>query len=172
VNTFSSCGSPCHQVLYLFLPYRIVGLMTAGTHGAEEVTAELLFVLCKESASRLVKHTGYGNAAGLLLSRGLLGGGKSEGEDEYSTDSDTSDTEEYEHSEPHIDPVTGGPSKEGVGSPLDHMTEEEKEAEAEKLHELLEKLDQHGIIKVLPLDQYQRPLPTREESSNSEEETD
>ena len=33
-------------------------------------------------------------------------------------------------------------SKEGVGSPLDHMTEEEKEAEAEKLHELLEKLDQ------------------------------
>ena len=43
---------------------------------------------------------------------------------------------------PSIDPVTGGPSKEGVGSPLDHMTEEEKEAEAEKLHELLEKLDQ------------------------------
>ena len=33
---------------------------------------------------RLVKHTGYGNAAGLLLSHGLLGGGKSEGEDEYS----------------------------------------------------------------------------------------
>ena len=52
------------------------------------------------TASRLVKHTGYGNAAGLLLSHGLLGGVKSEGEDEYSTDSETSDTEEYEHSKP------------------------------------------------------------------------
>ena len=52
------------------------------------------------TASRLVKHTGYGNAVGLLLSHGLLGGGKSEGEDEYSTDSETSDTEEYEHSKP------------------------------------------------------------------------
>ena len=37
--------------LSLFLPHRIVGLMTAGTHGAEEVTAEFLFVLCKESGT-------------------------------------------------------------------------------------------------------------------------
>ena len=43
---------------------------------------------------------------------------------------------------PSIDPVTGGPSKDGVGSPLDHMTEEEKETEVEKLHKLFEKLDQ------------------------------
>jgi len=52
------------------------------------------------TVSRLVKHTGYGNAAGLLLSRGLLDGGRSEREDEYSTNSETSDTEEYEHSKP------------------------------------------------------------------------
>ncbi len=68
--------------------------MTAG-HGSEEVTAEFLFVLCKESARRLIKHTGYGNAAGLLLSHGLLGGGRSEGEAEYSSDSEDSDTDEY-----------------------------------------------------------------------------
>jgi hypothetical protein len=42
-----------------------------------------------------VKHTGYGNAAGLLMSHGLLGGGMSEAQDEYSTDSEGSDTEEY-----------------------------------------------------------------------------
>jgi len=33
-------------------------------------------------------------------------------------------------------------------------------------------LPRRGIIKVLPLGQYQRPLPTRDESSNSEEEAD
>ena len=46
-------------------------------------------------AARLVKHTGYGNAAGLLMSHGLLGGGRSEHQSDYSSDSDTSDTEEY-----------------------------------------------------------------------------
>ena len=45
------------------------------------------------------------------------------------------------HSPPSVDPVTGGPSLKGAESALDHMTEEEKEAEAEKLHGLLEKLD-------------------------------
>ena len=44
-------------------------------------------------------------------------------------------------SPPSVDPVTGGPSQKGAESALDHMTEEEKEAEAEKLHGLLEKLD-------------------------------
>ena len=41
-----------------------------------------------------------------------------------------------------IDPVTGGPSTHMGESPLDHMTEEEKESEAGKLQELLHKLDQ------------------------------
>lgn len=55
--------------------------------------AEFLFILCKEKVSRLVKHTGYGNAAGLLARKGLMMGGR--GEDNYSdTDSD-SDTEDY-----------------------------------------------------------------------------
>ncbi len=50
------------------------------------------------SASHLIKHTGYGNAAGLLMSRGLLGGigggESSKGQDGYSSSED-SDTEEY-----------------------------------------------------------------------------
>ena len=56
--------------------------------------------LLQPTAARLIKHTGYGNAAGLLLSRGLLTGGRSEGEAEYSSDSETSDTEEYHQSQP------------------------------------------------------------------------
>ena len=44
--------------------------------------------------SRLVKHTGYGNAAGLLARRGLMTGGRGGGKGNYSSDED-SDTEEY-----------------------------------------------------------------------------
>lgn len=42
--------------------------------------------------SRFIKYTGYGNAAGLLVTRGLLAGGR--GSAFYSDDED-SDTEEY-----------------------------------------------------------------------------
>ena len=45
--------------------------------------------------SRLVKYTGYGRAAGLLMSKGLLGGGTSPGQSTYSSDEEDSDTEEY-----------------------------------------------------------------------------
>ena len=65
-----------------------------------------MFVLCKENVDRLVKYTGYGNAAGLLASRGLMAGGCSHKED-YSSDDDNSDTEEYSRVKDQIDPITG-----------------------------------------------------------------
>ena len=43
-----------------------------------------------------------------------------------------------------LDPVTGGLSKDGP-SPLDGMTEEEKEQEAEKLHSLMQKLNAYAL---------------------------
>lgn len=46
-------------------------------------------------ASRLVKYTGYGRAAGLLMAHGLLGGGISPGQSNYSSDEKDSDTDEY-----------------------------------------------------------------------------
>jgi len=45
------------------------------------------------SVDRFVKYTGYGNAAGLLASRGLLAGGS--GGAVYSDTDTDSDTEEY-----------------------------------------------------------------------------
>ena len=42
-----------------------------------------------------MKHTGYGNAAGLLMAHGLLSGGRGEGAWQYSSDSGNSDTEDY-----------------------------------------------------------------------------
>lgn len=41
----------------------------------------------------MVKYTGYGNAAGLLANRGLMLGGKGDGN--YSDSSDESETEDY-----------------------------------------------------------------------------
>ena len=45
IGTAMRCKKLCKHAL----GFRLVRLMVAGTHGAEEVTAELLFVLCKEN---------------------------------------------------------------------------------------------------------------------------
>ena len=44
-HTHTQCPLQCSPPPH----YRVVALMTAGTHGAEQVSAELLFVLCKGS---------------------------------------------------------------------------------------------------------------------------
>lgn len=74
----------------------------------QELVADFLFVLCKENVNRLIKYTGYGNAAGLLASRGLMGGGQSQGNGgDYSSDDEDSETEEYAMDKSQIDPMIG-----------------------------------------------------------------
>lgn len=88
-----------------------------------------------------MKYTGYGNAAGLLATRGLLGGQRSKGISsgmQYSSDSD-SDTEEYRQVKGRINPVTGSVEEEQP-DPMEGMTEEEKEEEAHRLVKLINKL--------------------------------
>lgn len=90
--------------------------------------------------SRFVKHTGYGNAAGLLASRGLLGGHGLRSlspEGQYSSDSD-SDTEEYRKVKDRINPVTGR-VESPQPDPMEGMSEEEKEEEARRLLMLFNK---------------------------------
>ena len=84
---------------------KLVKLMTAPNTEIKELVAEYLFILCKENVGRLIKYTGYGNAAGLLANRGLMLGGRGRGN--YSSDSDDSDTEEYLKMKDKINPVTG-----------------------------------------------------------------
>ena len=123
--------------------------MTSPSSNVSTLVADFLFVLCKENVSRFTKHTGYGNAAGLLLQRGLLGAAASNRSGgDYSTD-EGSDTEDYLESS--VDPVTGGPVKHVGPNPLDSMTEEEKEAEAEKLVNLFDQLNKTGVIQVKSL---------------------
>ena len=58
---------------------------------AHKLCINIIFTMI---VKRLVKHTGYGNAAGLLARRGLMAGGSGSRGIQYSDDDD-SDTEEY-----------------------------------------------------------------------------
>ncbi|KAM3609793.1 uncharacterized protein V6R79_020407 [Siganus canaliculatus] len=122
---------------------KLVRLMTHVDMGVKQTAAEFLFVLCKESVDNLLKYTGYGNAAGLLVARGLLAGGR--GETQYSDDED-SDTEEYKSAKPFINPITGH-VEEPMPNPIEEMTEEQKEYEAQKLVNMFDKLSRQNLIR-------------------------
>ncbi|XP_046889132.1 synembryn-B isoform X2 [Hypomesus transpacificus] len=122
---------------------KLVRLMTHVDMGVKQSAAEFLFVLCKESVDSLLKYTGYGNAAGLLVARGLLAGGR--GETQYSDDED-SDTEEYRSARPFINPITGHVEEPGP-NPMEEMTEEQKEYEAQKLVNMFDKLSRQQLIR-------------------------
>ncbi|XP_061577570.1 synembryn-A isoform X2 [Cololabis saira] len=126
---------------------KIVRLMTHIDTDVKDCAAEFLFVLCKESVSRFIKYTGYGNAAGLLAARGLLRGGRDSGI--YSEDED-SETEEYKEAKAHINPVTGV-VEEDQPNPMDGMTEEQKELEAMKLVKMFDKLSRSSVIQPMQL---------------------
>ncbi|XP_030631198.1 synembryn-A [Chanos chanos] len=131
---------------------RLVRLMTHIDTELKHCAADLLFVLCKENVGRFVKYTGYGNAAGLLATRGLLGGQKSKDTSsttKYSSDSD-SDTEEYRQVKSHVNPVTGRVEEEHP-DPMAGMTEEEKEEEACRLMSLFNKLSKDNVIQPMGL---------------------
>ncbi|XP_070686331.1 chaperone Ric-8B isoform X3 [Pempheris klunzingeri] len=121
---------------------KLVRLMTHVDMGVKQTAAEFLFVLCKES-DNLLKYTGYGNAAGLLVARGLLAGGR--GETQYSEDED-SDTEEYKSAKPFINPITGH-VEEPMPNPIEEMTDEQKEYEAQKLVNMFDKLSRQNVIR-------------------------
>lgn len=99
-------------------------LLTYPSTQISDLVAELLFVLCKENVGRMIKYTGYGNAAGLFAKRGLLGGRESEGQQDYSSDSEDSDTEEYKELLHGINPVIGC-YEEPKKSPFEGMSEEQ-----------------------------------------------
>lgn len=122
---------------------KLVRLMTHVDMGVKQAAAEFLFVLCKESVDNLLKYTGYGNAAGLLVARGLLAGGR--GETQYSEDED-SDTEEYKTAKPFINPITGH-VEEPMPNPIEEMTEEQKEYEAQKLANMFDRLSRQNVIR-------------------------
>lgn len=152
---------------------KLVRLMTHVDMGVKQTAAEFLFVLCKESVDNLLKYTGYGNAAGLLVARGLLAGGR--GETQYSEDED-SDTEEYKSAKPFFNLITGH-VEEPMPNPIEEMTEEQKEYEAQKLVNMFDKLSRQNVIRPMgvrpdgtlaPLEETLRDPPEDNSGSDSD----
>ncbi|KFB35185.1 AGAP010793-PA-like protein [Anopheles sinensis] len=134
----------------------LCSLLTSPCTQIADLSAELLFVLCKENVGRMIKYTGYGNAAGLFANRGLLGGRTAKGCEQYSSDSEDSDTEEYKQLQHAINPVLGcyEPPKP---NPLEGMSEERKEYEAMELVKLMDKLQRQGVIQPCKIGEDGRP---------------
>ncbi|KFM73774.1 Synembryn-A, partial [Stegodyphus mimosarum] len=165
---------------------RLVKLMTSPVFDVKELVADFLFVLCKENVGRLIKYTGYGNAAGLLANRGLMLGGK--GSTVYSSESEDSDTEEYLRFKDKINPVLGC-YQEPQPNPMEGMTEEQKEYEAMQLVNMMDKMSScsfvlicrdgliqpmrvgddgkpHAVSHVLELQEQAKKMPSQEESDS------
>jgi Guanine nucleotide exchange factor synembryn len=122
------------------------------------LSADLLFVMCKENVGRMVKYTGYGNAAGLFANRGLLGGRSPDLANAYSSDSEDSDTDEYKELQHGINPVVGR-YEAPKSDPLAGMSDEQKEHEAMKLVNLMDQLHRQGLVQPCRIGEDGRPQP-------------
>lgn len=119
---------------------------------------------------------GFGNAAGLLAEMGLMAGKKSGGSERSSggggansegmySSSDSaaedqgSDTEDYKQLEAYINPVTGRAEIEPSTNPFEGMTDEQKEYEAMRLVNDLDRLTRiTGTIKPARIGSDGRPV--------------
>ncbi|CAF0773314.1 unnamed protein product [Rotaria sp. Silwood1] len=140
---------------------KLTRMMTNPNSELKTLSAKLLFVLCKESVDRLIKYTGYGNAAGLLYDFGLLGPQHNTNKEQYSSDSDESDTEAYKRIREQygIDSVTGRANVIRREDPMKDWSEERKMVEVEKLVNNLDQAINHGIIKPMVMDSSGNPVP-------------
>ncbi|KAK9875783.1 hypothetical protein WA026_009575 [Henosepilachna vigintioctopunctata] len=133
-------------------------LLTSPMTCLRDIVAEFLFVLCKMNVRRMIKYTGYGNAAGLFAQRGLLGCQQDEEASKFSSDSEDSETEEYAEHKHEINPVLGCYEPPRSDAMAD-MTDEQKEYEAMKLVQLMDNLTKSGTIKPCRVGKDGKPEP-------------
>lgn len=161
----------------------LVRMMTGVNREIGELVSEFVFVLCKENVDRLLKYTGYGNAAGMMFTRGL--GLRSPQPADYSEDEDT-DTEEFKGHQHGFNYVTGR-YEPPRPDPFEGMSEERKVVETEKLLNTLSRMQcsHSGAPHILPMTMgdHGQPVPlfdhiaqkanertsTTEESSSDDE---
>ncbi|XP_055336613.1 synembryn-A-like [Paramacrobiotus metropolitanus] len=123
---------------------KICRLLTVPLVSVRDSAGDFLYILCKNNVNRLIKYTGYGNAAGWLADRGMMGLPRAH--EEQMEDTEDSETEEYEQHKHTIDPITGAVKVEGP-NPMEGMSEEQKEYYAHELALALDKLIKKGDIK-------------------------
>ncbi|OQV22799.1 Synembryn-A [Hypsibius exemplaris] len=134
---------------------KICRLLTSTQISVRDSAGDLLFALCKGNAKRLIKYTGYGNAAGWLADRGLMGlpAPVLTAEDDSDTNSDT---EEYSAVKSDIDPMTGAVRVERP-DPMAGMSDEQKEHLAMELVHGMDKLLRTGQFKPVAVGADGRP---------------
>ncbi|KOX71996.1 Synembryn-A [Melipona quadrifasciata] len=135
---------------------KLCKLLTSPVVEIRDLVAEFLFILCKENVARMVKYTGYGNAAGMFANKGLLGSNRKK--PTYSSESEDSETEEYLKHKEQINPVTGC-FEHPKPNPLEGMSEEQKEYEALQLIGLVDKLTREGVVHPCRIGDDGRPKP-------------
>jgi len=101
----------------------------------KDCIGELLFTLCDSDATTLCSQIGYGNAAGYLFNKGIMAPPPPDSASAHIVD-------EHEES---INPITGLKVDPNASNPLDSMTDEEKEREAERLFVLFDRLEKSGM---------------------------
>lgn len=137
---------------------RLCKLLTSPITEVKDLVAHFLFILCKENVGRMVKYTGYGNCSGLLAQLGLLKLNEQYTKGDYSSDSEDSDTEEYSELKGKVNPITGR-WEEDKPNPMEGMTDEQKEYEAEQLLQTMDKLQRQGIIQPCRVGEDGKPQP-------------
>ncbi|TFY63361.1 hypothetical protein EVG20_g6348 [Dentipellis fragilis] len=103
----------------------------------KDATGEMLFAICGSDASTLASQVGYGNVAGFLFNKGIMGAPPPP--QPAAGDAAPSETP----SGVPINPITGVAQDD---RPTVEMTEEEKEQEAERLFVLFDRLERTGAL--------------------------
>ncbi|KAL8624070.1 hypothetical protein ACOMHN_019493 [Nucella lapillus] len=137
---------------------RLCKLLTSPITEVKDLVAHYLFILCKENVGRMVKYTGYGNCSGLLAQLGLLKLNETYSKGDYSSDSEDSETEEYSELKGKVNPVTGR-WEEDKPSPMEGMSDEQKEYEAKELMKVMDRLQRQGIIEPCRIGDDGKPKP-------------
>ncbi|KJE91322.1 hypothetical protein CAOG_02474 [Capsaspora owczarzaki ATCC 30864] len=152
----------------------LIRLLTSHVSQVNALAGDVLLILCKGNLAKLVRMTGYGNAAGLLANRGLFGQPLDDrSADPYSSESDQEgegdDVEDEEAGRlrddraRNINPITGKPfddqAHDKMQKQLSEMTEEELEAEAAQLGLLFERLNRTGVIRVMGVNENNEQTP-------------
>ncbi len=115
----------------------------------KHLSAQLLYVLCKENIGRLMKYTGFGLSAGFLADLGLLLSTSNEhsSKADYSSDSESSDTEEYARLSNKINDVTGRYEPDRAQNLFENLSDEQIDFVTNQLMNNIDKLNSLGIIR-------------------------
>jgi len=132
------------------LKAKIIRIMTSPKTPLNVAAGNFLFTLCKRNGKKFTRHVGWGNGIGVLGQLNIFHQNSPIVDTESENDVDGDDD---------FDPVTGARATDNAVSPISQMSEDEKEAEAERLVHLFDRLNRTGVIQVMAQDENGNQVP-------------